>query len=385
MSKNIVICFDGTWNTSDAEYPTNVVKTAQLISPADKEGIAQVVFYDEGVGSSRVPFANTVNRLLGGAFGAGLSDSIERAYRFLSFNYSPGDRIFVFGFSRGAFGARSFCGLLRTCGVIDKEHIRLVKDAMDIYRERDRAKGADADACIEFRAKFSVACHHAVASDRSKPPLQVEYLGIWDTVGALGIPGGLPLFDRFNRRYEFHDHKLSSMIRHARHALAIDERRVTFKPTLWENLGQLNGGRARGPDGGRPYSQVWFPGDHASVGGGGRENGLWQATLVWVIEGAEHCGLAIEHDGPFGLEAYRGDINCKAPVDSLGGGFQLAALSPYRWRDGPDGSTAEDVAPLCVERLGRPGKEFPDGKPYRPQTLKTFIDKLGQQLGLSWS
>jgi uncharacterized protein (DUF2235 family) len=228
MAKNIVICFDGTWNTADAEFPTNVVKTAQLVSQCDAKGEAQIVFYDEGVGSSRVPFANTVNRLLGGAFGAGLTDSIERAYRFLSFNYAPGDRIFVFGFSRGAFGARSFGGLLRTCGVLDKQNIRFVKDAMTVYRERDREKGADSDACVDFRRKYSIACHHAVATDRERPLLQVEYLGIWDTVGALGIPNGILFAGRYNRRYRFHDHNLSSMVRQARHALAIDERRVTF-------------------------------------------------------------------------------------------------------------------------------------------------------------
>src|SRR5262249_4327192 len=123
LVKNIVVCFDGTWNTADAEYPTNVVKTAQLVVPTDARGVAQVVFYDQGVGSMQVAFGNAINNFLGGAFGVGLMDNIESAYRFLAFNYEPDDRIFIFGFSRGAFSARSFGGLVRTCGILRKEHV----------------------------------------------------------------------------------------------------------------------------------------------------------------------------------------------------------------------------------------------------------------------
>ena len=112
--KNIVLCFDGTWNTADAAYPTNVVKTAQLILPDDSTGADQVVFYDAGVGSMQVAFGSSINNFLGGAFGVGLMENIEDAYRFLTFNYTPGDKIFIFGFSRGAYSARSFGGLIRS-------------------------------------------------------------------------------------------------------------------------------------------------------------------------------------------------------------------------------------------------------------------------------
>src|SRR5262245_28841001 len=145
--KNIVICFDGTWNTADAEFPTNVVKTAKMVLPTDGNGVSQLVFYDEGVGSGQVAFAQTINGLLGGAFGAGLMNNIQNAYRFLAFNYSPGDRIFVFGFSRGAFSARSFGGLLRSCGVLNKEHIRRVGEAVTTYKNRDSELGADSPEC----------------------------------------------------------------------------------------------------------------------------------------------------------------------------------------------------------------------------------------------
>ena len=131
--KNIVLCFDGTWNTADAEFPTNVVKTAQLVLPMDGNEVDQVVFYDAGVGSMQVAFGASINNFLGGAFGVGLMENIEDAYRFLTFNYTPGDRIFIFGFSRGAYSARSFCGLIRTCGVLHKQHVGKVREAVTLY------------------------------------------------------------------------------------------------------------------------------------------------------------------------------------------------------------------------------------------------------------
>ena len=213
--KNIVICFDGTWNTADAQFPTNVVKTAKLLLPADARGADQVVFYDEGVGTTRVPFAQSINNAIAGAFGIGLMDNIERAYRFLSFNYAPGDRIFIFGFSRGAFSARSFGGLLRTCGILHKEHIDKVKEAIALYQNRDREQGADAAPCVKFRNDYCFASYApdtllTRAFSRSPQPLAVQYIGIWDTVGALGVPGFMRFF---HRKYQFHDLELSRMVK----------------------------------------------------------------------------------------------------------------------------------------------------------------------------
>lgn len=389
MSKNIVICFDGTWNTADAKYPTNVVKTAQLVAPENGQGDEQAVFYDEGVGSSRTIVANTVNRMLGGAFGAGLMDNIERAYRNLIFNYAPGDRIYVFGFSRGAFGARSFCGLLRTCGILDKGEIHHVSEAMEIYRQREKEKGPDADACVAFREKYSIACFHSQPADRNKVPLRIEYLGVWDTVGALGIPNGFLFFGwlerlakRFNQRYEFHDPNLSSMVRSARHAVAIDERRMTFEPTLWPNLAELNTKAGWTPPAPPPYEQVWFPGDHASVGGGGIHNGLWQAALTWVVAGARDRGLAIREAK---FTEFAKDIKPVAPVDSIANGtFQLSTLTPYRWRAGPDGTFEADVAEIGVTRMKTPVEQLEDKRRYRPRPLKKFVDAFGSKYELSW-
>jgi uncharacterized protein (DUF2235 family) len=381
--KNIVICFDGTWNTADAQFPTNVVKTAKLILPADANGADQVVFYDEGVGAGHVPFAQSINAFLGGAFGVGLMDNIEQAYRFLSFNYSPGDRIFLFGFSRGAFSARSFSGLIRTCGILHKEHIGRVKEAIALYQNRDREQGADAPPCVEFRQNYSFATSDADQAVRAfaKSPqrLAIEYIGLWDTVGALGVPG--MLFAKFNRKYQFHDLELSRMIKSTRHALAIDERRRTFKATPWTNLAQLNEASARSPGDPEPYQQLWFPGDHASVGGGGDVNGLWQAALVWVVEGAQLRGLAINQQE---LEQYRGDIDHKASVQCMKKPvFSWASLSFMSSRRGPDENGLPEVSEIARLRIKEPAANLFERRPYRPRTLRAILRKFRTELGIA--
>jgi uncharacterized protein (DUF2235 family) len=382
--KNIVVCFDGTWNNADAQFPTNVVKTAKLLLPTDTNGADQVVFYDAGVGSGKGPVAKSLESLLGGAFGVGLMDNIEHAYRFLTFNYVPGDKIFVFGFSRGAFSARSFGGLIRTCGILRKEHVGRVKEAVALYKNRDREAGPDAPPCREFRRDYSFASYrgdfdggwHVAAGGQAarEYPLTIEYMGIWDTVGALGVPSQFFFSGLFNRKYQFHDLALSRMVRSARHALAIDERRRTFMATPWSNIDELNREAVQsGADpAALPYLQQWFPGDHASVGGGGDVNGLWQAALVWVVEGAEQRGLAV--DGAE-LEQYRKDRDHRASVYCMKkAAFSLAAISTRRWRDGP--KHPAEVSEIACQRVREAPANLFERKPYRPKTLKAVIKML---------
>lgn len=382
--KNVVLCFDGTWNTADAEFPTNVVKTAQLALPVDAKGDEQVVFYDEGVGSTRVVVAKSINNFLGGAFGVGLMDNIERAYRFLAFNYAPGDRIFIFGFSRGAFSARSFCGLIRTCGVLRKENIGRVQEAIKLYQNRDRKDGPDTKECVAFRKEHSFA---AFTGERTRGadephPLMVEYMGLWDTVGALGLPRHFIFAHYFNQKYQFHDVSLSRMVRSARHALAIDERRSTFAPSRWTNLAELNTAAATRDSNTDtpPYQQVWFPGDHASVGGGGDVNGLWQASLAWVVEGAELRGLLVDQAK---LDGYRKDIDCTASVYCMKRRtFSISSLSLRRWRKGPDEDGLSVVSDVAQQRIREPKDKLYEKRPYRPKTLRAVIKKYSPEWGL---
>jgi len=261
MAKRIVICADGTWNSPEEKHVTNVVKIARAVHTRDGEGVEQVVFYDWGVGTF-----DTSDRIMGGAFGNGINRNIQDAYRFLSHNYRRGDDIFCFGFSRGAYTVRSLVGLIRNAGVLRKEHADQVKAAYKLYRSPETP---DSARSREFRDAYA-------------REVDIEFLGVFDTVGALGIPLGVS--SRHNeRKYGFHDTRITSIVNNAHHALAIDEKRRPFKPTLWTC------DEAR-----RNTSQVWFAGVHADIGGGYAEAGLSDEALEWMADRAESCGLALD-------------------------------------------------------------------------------------------
>lgn len=300
--KRLVFCFDGTTNTLDARFSTNVVKLAQSLSPMAR-GVAQLIYYDRGVGTDKG------EKLRGGAMGHGLDKNLYDAYAFLIFNYTPGDEIYVFGFSRGAYTARSFVGLIRNCGVLRRRDAGMISEAIAFYRSRDEHDAPLGDRALDFRRQHSpLVCVDAeedawrcrtvpgyVAG--AAPLIRIDYLGVWDTVGALGIPAHWRLSALDRRKYQFHDTSLSSFVRMARHAVSIDERRLTFAPTLWDNVAELN--RAAGHDPAAPdapYQQQWFPGDHGSVGGGGDREGLADKAFDWIVDGARQAGLYVDSD-----------------------------------------------------------------------------------------
>ena len=264
--RRLVVCCDGTWKAAESSTITNVTYMARAVAPiSGLDGATQVVFYDPGVGTG-----NFVDRFSGGAFGDGLDDNIVDAYRFLVYNYSPGDEVFFFGFSRGAYTARSAVGMLRKCGLLKKVHAGRVGAAYELYRKRNDAP--DGPRATKFRDDFSW------------PTFAVEFLGVWDTVGALGIP--LNGFRWFTRRDDqFHDTTLSRIVRRAYHAVAIDERRGAFKPTLWQ----------RQPDSNQKVEQAWFTGVHSDVGGGYEDRGLANITFQWMAKRAYDAGLEFDH------------------------------------------------------------------------------------------
>jgi uncharacterized protein (DUF2235 family) len=238
--KKLVICCDGTWNRLDNRNVTNVVRMAQAVASRAVDGSPQIVCYDEGVGSGRA-VAETTDRVLGGAFGSGLMTRVEQAYRFLAFNHDPGDEIYIFGFSRGAFTARSLAGLIRNCGIVEQRQARRIGEAIALYRERGPESHPDAEKSCAFRASVSP---RAYLNERDLEwrrrdggfreadcrRLRIRYLGVWDTVGALGIPAHIMFSSHFNKSYQFHDHNLSSVIESARHAVALDEFRRSYEP-----------------------------------------------------------------------------------------------------------------------------------------------------------
>ncbi len=159
-SKRLIVCCDGTWQKLTSVYPTNVVKIAQAIKPSSNDGTAQIVFYDEGVGSGNEAeklFAKG-DRILGGAFGIGIDNNIEDAYRFLCLNYEPGDEIYLFGFSRGAYTVRSLAGLIRCSGgLLLRKDIREAPTAYEIYRDRSLTlKEKNGSAGYRYRRNISL-------------------------------------------------------------------------------------------------------------------------------------------------------------------------------------------------------------------------------------
>lgn len=263
--KRLIVCSDGTWSTQDQRCPTNVVKLHRALAEVGADGAPQLSCYVQGVGTS------TWQRLAGGAFGWGLSQNVKQGYRFLVEHFEPGDELYFFGFSRGAYTARSLAGLVRNAGVLRAEHAGKVDDAYSLYRDRDKhPRGEEA-------ARFRAAHSHES---------RVRCIGVWDTVGSLGIPlTGLHLFKLVNRPWQFHDTDLSSHVDAAYHAMAIDERRGPFSPTLWSK---------QPPSGRQEVEQVWFSGVHSDVGGGYPDDDLADIALLWMVERARRCGLAVQ-------------------------------------------------------------------------------------------
>lgn len=304
MTRIVVLC-DGTWNSEDAQNPTNVARLADVLVNDPSQG--QVVAYFRGVGTDRVfegpvsgdgPLRRAFNKWAGGAFGYGLEGKVKEAYYFIAQAYSAGDEIYLFGFSRGAYTARSVAGMIRKCGIIRDTSLDGLGAAYRLYRMRGKRNHPDADWVRRRRREmspdFATSEEDLAWRNDGSDLIRISYLGVWDTVGARGIPPVLlgPVATLWNRRYRFHDTKLSRLVRSARHALAVDERRVLYKPAKWENLDGpkgLNGGRDDDPL--RPYQQQWFVGTHSIVGGSGPSPPLTAFSADWVLHGAGRLKL----------------------------------------------------------------------------------------------
>lgn len=277
--KRLIVCCDGTWNKPDqmdrgVMRPTNVVKIARMVRPQATDGTVQKVYYDRGVGTG-----DFIDRIFGGLFGVGLRHNVLEAYRFLSENHCPDDEIWLFGFSRGAYTVRRVAGMLRKCGLPPADldgtaRIAAANEAYRIFVRREQASqgGADSQPALGFREKYRTR------------RIPVRFIGVWDTVGAHGIGGVL---GQLAGKARFHDNKLSSDVQFAYQALAIDEQRAAFRPTLWE---QTPKGVAKG----QVLAQSWFAGVHSNVGGGYQDSGLSDVALHWMAARAEACGLVLD-------------------------------------------------------------------------------------------
>jgi len=373
--KRIAIFCDGTWNRSDAKHPTNVVTLALAARLRDESGNVQQVIYQPGVGTGRgsTGVARWLDRKVGGAFGLGLNLNLEEAYRALVFAYEPGDEIYLFGFSRGAFTARSLAGFIRSAGLPPRAHVARIPEALDRYRSRRASTHPDHERSFDWRLDYAPGVVTSEAEEawraaKGHPQghrVSIAYMGVWDTVGALGVPAHLSVLARaLNGPHRFHDTALSRSVLSARHAVAVDERRRSFEPALWDNVAALNEGNARED---RPYRQEWFPGTHGSVGGGGDITGLSNAAAVWIADGALVSGFAFERER---IEALRAGIDPTAPLRNRREPPEvMEQILSWTARDRTGPGLASDVAGVTKARWRvDPG--------YRPKTLATVRAQL---------
>lgn len=279
----IVFC-DGTWNTPDQmdgglPAPTNVVKLRNALASTDAGGNEQRIYYHTGVGTDGTWW----NRIAGGGLGEGLNKNIMSAYNWLARNYQAGAKIWLFGFSRGAYTARSLGGMISRCGLLDPVSSKMseseiwaaIEDLFANYKLPEK----EAPPVVATKAR---QFHKVNAGAPCKHSINIECIGVWDTVGALGVPEDMALLSLIDgaEKYRFHDTGLSDIVVNARHAMAMDEKRQSFLPTLWTNVADK-----------ATVKQIWFPGVHADVGGGYGLCGLSDGALQWMIDETQQLGL----------------------------------------------------------------------------------------------
>jgi uncharacterized protein (DUF2235 family) len=330
VPKNIVFCADGTWNhpgETDDDLPadTNVYKFFKALS----QTAAQAPHYDDGVGSDGTP----IDQLLGGAIGAGLFRKVIDGYTVIARSYAEGDDIYLFGFSRGAYTARSVAGMIAICGLPAPEKFtdQAISDAFEAYRA-----GLDRKPLLD---RFTVQYD---ARD-----VKIAMLGVWDTVGSLGIPGDL--FTGLDaKEYGFLDTNLHPDVQAAYQALSIDERRCEFVPTLWT-----------APNANQELEQIWFSGVHCDVGGGYGETGLSDVAMAWMMLRAKAKGLVFD-DAVF--EHYS-TLDPKHALDQIHESWTLAWGFPTR-RQIPAGSTIANSVGIRIKNVSdyRP-PNIPSGFP----------------------
>lgn len=364
--KRIVVLCDGTWNSPDIVDTTHLPELAVALDT----GTDQVVKYFSGVGVNDDKRFETVlsrgmNKVLGGATGWGLGAKVKAAYTAIAEIYEEGDEIYLFGFSRGAFTARSVAGMIRKCGIVDDTSAKGIKRAFRLYQKAGEGNHPDMPNIQAERAEMSPRFATSTKDQQARltpvPLVKIAYLGVWDTVGARGIPvalfGGLAAF--WNRQYQFHDMKLSSLVGAARHAVASDERRVFYEPTLWDNTDILNAAQPE-TDTGPPFQQCWFVGDHAIVGGSAQTDALSRFAMAWVIDGAP--ALRFRDRMRPGLDG--ADHLYASPRLTDPGGFYAIAQNLLAWRRGPEHD--RDLHDTTRKRL----RDLAD---YRPDSLKRFF------------
>ncbi len=421
--KNIVICSDGTGNTANKNRGTNVFKLYESLDLNNAGGKPQLGIYHDGVGTEKLKLI----RALAGAFGIGLSRQVKQLYAEIARAYAPGDRLFLFGFSRGAFTVRTLAGLIHHCGIIDVSKVdddkhleKLAKKAYRAYRKNYRT--VTLEVLHWMREKLSLlpdgtpaqnfckAYAHGFQRDSgsgSQDPCKgkvIAFLGVWDTVDAVGFPvaGVAKVFNTLIYRFKFKDKRLLPCVERACHAVAIDDERLTFHPEMWEETAKRSAMPARDPADSKRglwrrlaalfrsmfsksgdthvvtgtdsrIEQVWFPGVHSNVGGGYPRQGVSLVALHWMMRRAEAAGLEFV-SGAIDDVGERMNISDKL-YDSRAG---MAVYFRYRPRNVWDELRRPNEPPqkIHVSAFERVGQGFDGYTPILPKKFEvTGVDQ----------
>ena len=312
MAKNIAFFADGTWD----EPASNSNVYRMYLAAAQIPGV-QIATYDTGVGTG----GDLLNQVLGGGFGLGLFQKIKQGYTTIAAQYTPGDRIFIFGFSRGAYTARSLAGMISVCGLPTKNQNdpKCLDMAFEAYRN------------VAMRPTLLETLNEGYAMENAK----IQFLGVWDTVGSLGIPAIFGSVDVI--QYGFLDTSLHPDVQNAAQALAIDEQRMQFPPAIWTSA----------PAPGQTMTQIWFAGVHCDVGGGYAPDpggfALSNIPFYWMAANAQNCGLEFQ-PGTLANPPQPGDALATLH-DSLTG---LYRLTPHARNVTADASIADPVRQRCA-------------------------------------
>lgn len=328
MSKNIILLSDGTGNSNIKDRGTNVFKLYEALdfNSLHDSPIEQVAFYDDGVGTEELKPL----KILGGAFGWGLARNVRNLYKRLVHVYEPGDKIYLFGFSRGAFTVRTLASLIASEGILDITQYP-TDEALDLAVLRlYEGYRAQHTALLEnllykpLMALFFNAYDGLPSIRNGEETKKIEFIGVWDTVDAVGLPfdKATEAWDKIIFRFKFPDRKLHPNIKRACHALSINDERQSFHPQLWENDDKR-------------IEQVWFPGVHANVGGGYPQQGLSLVALEWMIKRAASAGLQFIPDVVEFIHDHK--YACDKLYDSRAG---LGVYYQYQPRD---------IAKLCQD------------------------------------
>jgi uncharacterized protein (DUF2235 family) len=271
--KNIVVCCDGTGNEVEEGALSNVLELYRRLDTSDR----QVTYYDPGLGTLPAPglqtkLAKELTKILGLTFGYGLPTNTSQAYKFLMKHYEPGDRVFLFGFSRGAYTVRALAGMIEMCGLLKPHCENLVDYALAVHRKKS---GNQWKVANRFKKYFP---NHGVA----KGDKLVHFVGVWDTVKSIGL---------FRRSLTLPHTSNMKSVAHGRHAVSLNEKRSKYRPNLWTP----KHGAETSPLTKQPrFLQVWFPGVHSDVGGGYEQPGLSDVALEWMLQEARAHGLLLD-------------------------------------------------------------------------------------------